>query len=200
MAASSGRFRGPRRRRIGALAAVAALLGLMTLGSGSASATITERHRFTQPYDFVNWDCGYPMQVAGVESHQIQIRADKKVDGIVFVTDNYAFKETWTTADGRWFTLQADAVSKDVRAKSLGGTLYEFTFHQSGRTCTITSTRRGSRRLHENAGTWRSTTHRPRRRLVQLPGGPRSRGRIPCSTWTCAGSSHRSSARTRLAT
>ena len=79
------------------------------------------------------------MQIAGVESHKIQVRANKKVDGIVFGTDNYAFKETWTTADGRWFTLQADAVSKDVRAKSLGGTLYEFTFHQSGRTGTITS-------------------------------------------------------------
>ena len=69
------------------------------------------------------------MKVVGVESHKVQVRADKKLEGIVFVTDNYDFKEAWTAADGRSFTMTANALAKDVKAKSVDGSVYEFTFH-----------------------------------------------------------------------
>ena len=78
------------------------------------------------------------MHVAGVDSHLVQVRADKKLDGNVFVTDNYQFEETWTAADGRWFTLSANGVFKDIKAKSLGGSSYEFTFHEVGQPFVIT--------------------------------------------------------------
>ena len=41
-------------------------------------------------YEFDDWDCGYEMHVEGVESHKIQLRTDKKLDGNVFFTDNYS--------------------------------------------------------------------------------------------------------------
>lgn len=109
----------------------------MTLGSGTATATIIGRFSSTQPYDYVNWDCGYPMSVVGVQSDRVHVREDKKSADIVFVTDNFDFKETWTAADGRWFTLEGSNLFKDIKATSLGGSLYRFTFHISGQPFTI---------------------------------------------------------------
>jgi hypothetical protein len=53
------------------------------------------------------------------------------------VTDAYQYTETWTVADGRSLTLEATGLSKDVRAKSLGGSVYEFTYHNAGQPATI---------------------------------------------------------------
>ena len=74
-----------RRRRIRVLAPFVAAVLALTWASAPVSATIVERNSFTQPYEFVNWDCGYPMQIAGVESHKVQIRANKALAGSVFV-------------------------------------------------------------------------------------------------------------------
>jgi predicted esterase len=138
MAASRDRTVSARRRRLAAVASIGALMAVMTWGAAPASATIVERDRFTQPYEFVNWDCGYPLTIAGVESHLVQFRVDKKDDRIVYVTDNYEFKETWTAPDGRWFTLAANGLSKDVRAKSIGGSAYQLTFHTAGQWALLT--------------------------------------------------------------
>ncbi|MEA2605752.1 MAG: hypothetical protein QOI00_509, partial [Chloroflexota bacterium] len=138
MIASARRLRTGRTRRLRGPAVLVAMLAALTWGAGSASATLGDRFSFTNPYEYVNWDCGYPMQVVGVESHLVLIRVDKKLDGNVFVTDNYAFKETWTGSDGRWFTLSGNGIGKDIRAKSLGGTLYEFTNHNSGQPVVVT--------------------------------------------------------------
>jgi dienelactone hydrolase len=138
MAANTIQTRRLRARRFRALGAFGSALIAMTFVAGSASATIVERDRFTNPYEFDAWDCGYLMHVAGVESHKVQVRADKKLDGNVLFTDNYEWRETWTAADGRWFTLSANGVFKDVRAKSLGGSVYEFTFHEAGQPFVIT--------------------------------------------------------------
>jgi dienelactone hydrolase len=121
-----------RTRRSRGLAVLGSALIAMTLATGSASATIIERDRFTNHYEFTAWDCGYPMQVVGDESHLIQVRADNRLDGNAFFTDNYQFSETWTAADGRWFTLSGNGVFKDLKAKSLGGSLYQFSFHEVG--------------------------------------------------------------------
>ena len=124
MAANTLSIRSPRTRRLRALAAfTSALMALITV-AGSASATIIDRQRFTEHYEFTAWDCGYPMQVVGDDAHLIQVRADNRLDGNAFLTDNYQFRETWTAADGRQFTLSGNGVFKDVKAKSLGGSLY----------------------------------------------------------------------------
>jgi dienelactone hydrolase len=132
MAASRGLIRGTRTRRLRALGCFVAVLVAMTWGSAPASATIIERDRFTRPYDVVRWDCGYAVRVVGVESHVIEIRTDKKLDGNSFVNDNYDFKEVWTAADGRYFTLAGNGLNKNVKAKSVGGSVYEFTFNSPG--------------------------------------------------------------------
>ena len=105
----------------------------LSLGSVPVSATISERDHFVHSsYDDVRWDCGYPMEVKGETRHNFRVREDRKVDGLVYVSDNYAFKETWTAADGRSFGLSANSVTKDVQAVPLGGSNYRFTFKQPG--------------------------------------------------------------------
>jgi dienelactone hydrolase len=121
------------------LAAVGAALIAVTLATGSASATVIERDRAANHYEFTAWDCGYPMEVVGDDSHLFQVRADSNLDGNAFFTDNYQFRETWTAPDGRWFTLSGNGVFKDIKAKSLGGSLYEFTFHDVGQPIVITN-------------------------------------------------------------
>jgi predicted esterase len=138
MAAPRGPIRGARAHRSRALGGIVAALVAMTWGSAPANATVVLHDQFTQPYEFVNWDCGYPMTVAGVESHTVQLRADKSLDGNYFVTDKYQFTETWTTADGRWFTVAGNALNKDVKATPVGGTVYEFTFHNPGQPVIVT--------------------------------------------------------------
>jgi dienelactone hydrolase len=140
MATSTGLTRRTPTRRIRAFGVFVAALALLSLAAGSASATITDRSgRVTQPYSFVSWDwnCGYPMQVTGTTTDQVQVRVDRKDPRIVFVTDNYQFRETRTVADGRSFQVEGNGLAKDVRAKSLGGSLYEFTFHNAGQPFTI---------------------------------------------------------------
>ena len=131
-------IRRARSRRLRGLAVIGSALIAMTLVAGSASAANVERERFTADYEFDNWMCGYEMRVAGVETHLLQWRTDKKLDGNVFFTNNYAFRETWTAADGRWFTASGNGVFKDIKAKSLGGSQYEFTFHEVGQPLVIT--------------------------------------------------------------
>ena len=103
------------------LGLTAAIVITMTLTAGSASATVGERERvFKNPYEFTAWDCGYPMQVVGVETHFIHVRTDRRVDGNVFFTNNYSWRETWTAADGRSFTISGNGIFKDVKAQVPG--------------------------------------------------------------------------------
>jgi len=59
----------------------AALMVSLTWGIPPASATLSDHFRYTQPYNDVRWDCGYAMSVVGVETHQVVVRADRKLDG-----------------------------------------------------------------------------------------------------------------------
>jgi dienelactone hydrolase len=131
-------IRRTRPRAVRGSAILGSALIALTMVAGSASATILERDRFTQEYEFDAWDCGYAMHVVGSESHLIQLRADKKLDGNAFFTDNYQVKQTWTAGDGRWFTLSANGIFKDLTARSLGGSVYQFTFHDVGQPFVIT--------------------------------------------------------------
>jgi hypothetical protein len=125
-------------RRLGRLGCAVAVLVAMIWAAAPASATIITRAQTTQSYNEVRWDCGYPMTVVGVQSHKVQIRADNQLDGNVFYTDNYDFKEVWTAADGRSFTRSGNGLAKDVQAKPVGGSVYEFTNNSSGQPEVIT--------------------------------------------------------------
>jgi len=127
-----------RTRRLRALGVLGSALIALTLATGPASATIVDRHNESGPYEFTAWDCGYPMQVAGAFSDDIQVRVDTKNADIAYVTNRHSFKETWTAADGRSFTLSGHALYKDIKAKRVDGQLYAFTFHISGQPVTVT--------------------------------------------------------------
>ena len=96
MAANMFPIRRTGTRRLRGLAVFGSALIALTMVAAPASATIIERERFTQDFEFDTWECGYEMHVVGVESHLIQVRADKKLDGNVFFTDNYQVEATWT--------------------------------------------------------------------------------------------------------
>ena len=118
MASSRDLTRGIRARRLRWLSSFVVVLVAITCGSAPAGATVIDRERSTRSYDEVRWDCGYPMQVVGVESHKVQVRANKKLDGYDFVTDNYDVTEVWTAEDGRSFKLAANGIAKDFKIKS----------------------------------------------------------------------------------
>ena len=129
---------GRGRVAVRALGVLGSALIALTLATGSASATIVDRHNDSGPYEFTAWDCGYPMQVEGVFSDDIQVRVDKKNADIAYVTTRHSFKETWTAADGRSFTLAGHKLYKDIKAKRVAGQLYAFTFHIPGQPVTVT--------------------------------------------------------------
>jgi dienelactone hydrolase len=130
--ATRGPIRSARASRGRAFACLVAALALLLAGAVPASATVLEHTHFTQPYAFVNWSCGYPMDVLGQESHTVVVRADKRTDEIVYVTDVFAYDETWTNAVGNSFRVSANGVAKDVRAKRLGASEYQFKFQYTG--------------------------------------------------------------------
>ena len=138
MALSKDLTRGFQARRLRWLSFFVVILVAITCGSSSAGASVVDRDQFTRSYNDVRWDCGYPLNVVGVESHKVLVRVDKKLPGNAFVTDNFDFTEVWTAADGRHFTLSGNAVAKDVRRKSVEGSVYEFTFQRTGQDLIIT--------------------------------------------------------------
>ena len=130
--------RSQRSGRRAAASAIAALL-LLVAATAPASATILEREIVTKhAYDDVRWDCGYAMRVVGVETIRTKVRLDKGLEGNSFFTNNYAFTETWTAEDGRSFGLAGNGLFKQVRAKQVGDTVYEFTGHESGQPLRVT--------------------------------------------------------------
>ena len=131
--------RASRTRRLRAMSAVIAAVLVMTMGSGAASAAGGDWTHSTNSYDFVHWDCGYPVRVVGTESHSVKTRVDKKLPGVSYVTDKFEFSEVWTAPDGRWFTLSGHGVNKDKKGKSVGGSVYQFAFKVSGQPMTITN-------------------------------------------------------------
>ena len=117
------------------LTLVGAALALMALGAGTAGATVVERGHYTdEPYSFTHTDCGVKLDVAGTSSGNFRTRAGKgKTDTAFFGLDNYSFTETWTNAaNGRYFTITANALFNEIRAKRVEGTVFEFWAVEAG--------------------------------------------------------------------
>jgi len=135
------RFRGSSRTRRW-LGVVGATVIVMTLTAGSASATVVDRERvFNNPYEFTAWDCGYPMQVEGLDTHFIHVRLDPRNPDNAFFTVNYSWRETWTAADGRSFGLSGNGMFKNVQAHRIKGSQYQFEDHETGQPIVITDSR-----------------------------------------------------------
>jgi hypothetical protein len=109
------------------------------LGGPGASATVVERGTYSDEYAFSYDDCGFPVDVAGSDAGHFRIRAGKgKLATAFFVNDNYSYRETHTNADtGKSVTIVGNAVFNEVKAKPLGGNLFEFTAVEAGRPFTL---------------------------------------------------------------
>ena len=71
-----------------------------------ASATIVERGSFTdESYGFA-YDCGFPVEVAGIASGHFRLREGKNADASAFFSlDNVSYREIHTNPlTGRWFS------------------------------------------------------------------------------------------------
>ena len=78
-------------------------------------------------YAFENWACGYPMQVEGQSTSTFRDRPSPAGDQKPFTVENSSYTETWTNAAGDSFTVSGKVLQKDMKIKSLGGTLYQIT-------------------------------------------------------------------------
>jgi hypothetical protein len=139
-ASTSSNLPTAKRRLRGLVVLIAALLAT-TLGSASASAAVIDRTHTENSYDFVHWDCGYPVHVVGSESHDVTSRDDPDIPGVIYVTDRFDFSEVWTGPDGRWFTLSGHGVNKDKKGKLVSGSVYQFAFQVKGQPMIMTNSR-----------------------------------------------------------
>ena len=121
--------------RVRTLTFVATAAVVTTLGAGTAGATVVERgHYSDEPYSFTHTDCGVKLDVTGTGSGHFRTRAGKgKTDTAFFGLDNYSFSETWTNAaNGKSFTITANASFNEIRAHRVEGTVFEFWAVEAG--------------------------------------------------------------------
>ena len=111
----------------------------VVLGGPAASATVVDRGHYGGPYSYSYDDCGFPIDVVGSDSGHFRVRAGKgKQATAFFVNDNYSFRETQTNAEtGEFVTVVANAIFNEVKAKPLGGNLFEFTAVEAGQPVAI---------------------------------------------------------------
>jgi len=116
------------------LFAGAVLIAALALAA-PAQATVVDRDHYSAPYSDDFELCGFSIHTEGVVSGNFRIRAGKHdLDTAFFALDNYAYSETWTnTENGRTLTLWGDAVIRDVSARHVSGSIFEFTTVESGR-------------------------------------------------------------------
>ncbi len=126
---------GFRTTMLGAAAAICLLVTLVL--PTSAGATIVERERYEGTdgfsYDFCGFDVDVDVAFHGVAS----IRAGKgKLESAFFLHDRYWYMETHS-ANGKYFTISSSGLFQETKAVPLGGTLFQFTAVEAGKTFTL---------------------------------------------------------------
>jgi dienelactone hydrolase len=129
--ASAGRRR--LRWWIVVLAAVAAVAFAAGV-SARAEAAAVEWTPYSDSAQFTDDSCGYPTAVAATVSGRVGVRAGTgPAAGYLFVTDNYAFREVHTDpATGQWFVVRGSGQFKDIKARPVGGNVFEATTKSPG--------------------------------------------------------------------
>jgi len=133
---SSGRRR--LRWWVVALAAVAAVPFAAGVPARAKAAAV-EWTPYSDSAQFTDDGCGYPTAVTATYSGRVGVRAGTgPAAGYFFVTDNYAFREVHTDpATGRWFVIRGNGQFKNVKAKPVGGNVFEVTAKESGQRLVI---------------------------------------------------------------
>ena len=108
--------------------------------SAPASASVVERGSFTdESYGFA-YDCGFPVEVAGIASGHFRLREGKNADASAFFSmDNVSYREIHTNPlTGRWFSVTGRFTSNEITATRVDGSLFEFRSIKAGPVATIT--------------------------------------------------------------
>jgi hypothetical protein len=124
-------------RRLGAAAvSVALAAGLL---AATAGATIFERGHYSEPYSDTFSDCGFPIRLEGTVSGQYRIRQGKgKTASAFFVRDTFRFRDVYTNTDtGEWFVVTGHAVSNEVKATRVEGSVFKFVQIVAGQPFTV---------------------------------------------------------------
>lgn len=130
-------IRGSRRLvRLGALISV----GLTALSAVPAGATMylkVQSYAFTDGAAFTL--CGLDVHETYAQSGRFSIRTGTgDLAGAYFGHDNYSSLETFTNdANGKFFTISANALGQDVQATHISGTVFEFVSHTVGQPYTV---------------------------------------------------------------
>lgn len=117
--------------RIGA-ALLALSVGALVAGAPANGAPLEREQTVKQPYEFVSWDCGYPVDVSGTLTHVFTLRQDPRLEDEVLFMDQYVFTETWTNTAGESLTATGQGVAKNLPARRVGESTWTFTFLQAG--------------------------------------------------------------------
>jgi hypothetical protein len=124
-------------RKVASAIVVAALASLMVVGT--ASATVDFRDRYSFDYAFT-YPCGsVEISVVGHSAGTFHLRVGTgKFETAFFAHDNYSFRETHTNPDGDFLVISGDGLFQETRAVPLGGNLFQFSSHNSGRPFIVT--------------------------------------------------------------
>ena len=136
MSAFASKVAAGRRRPRWWIVVLAAVAAMAFAGgvSARAEAAAVQRTPYSGSDQFTDDSCGYPTAVAATFSGRVGVRAGTGPDaGYFFFTNNYSFREVHTDpATGRWFVIRGNGQFKDVKAKPVGGNVFEVTSKNSG--------------------------------------------------------------------
>jgi hypothetical protein len=114
--------------------AVVVVAALFALAAIPAAATQFEKTApYSDPYSF-DPDCGFPIQVDGLQMGRFHIRQGKGKDATAFFAhDQYSFQEVWTNTDtGAYFTVSGNGLFNEVKATQVEGSVFTFRSVNSG--------------------------------------------------------------------
>jgi len=125
------------RRRLRWWIVVLAAVAAVPFAAGAparAEAAVVQWTPYSGSDQFTDDGCGYPADVAATFSGRVGVRAGTGPDaGYFFFTDNFTFREVHTDrATGRWFVIRGNGQFKEVKAKPVGGNVFEVTAKTSG--------------------------------------------------------------------
>ncbi|MGW0632118.1 carboxylesterase family protein [Streptomyces sp. NPDC002758] len=115
-------------RRLAALVSVLATLA-WGLSGAPAAATVIDQNHYANTDSYTYSDCGYEVAVQTEVSGTYHLREGKgDEESAYFLTDAYSFREVHTNVEtGKWFVLYGQGVTKEIGAKQVESSVYEFT-------------------------------------------------------------------------
>ena len=116
-----------------ALTAAAVAVGIPTPAHATIDVNDRYEFSFTETFD----DCGLVDLVQSVEGHGVFTARQLKSSGgeAWFGHDNYDVTETFTNpANGRTFSITYNGNSRELRARQVSGSIWEFDWRDSGTT------------------------------------------------------------------